>query len=250
MPWTIASDIDGTLTGDDNALQDLGRRLSRARNDGLFLILCTGRRLDQVTSGFVHEHLPTPDAIITQVGTEIYLPPFTDGPMTAWDDLLRQHYDRNTALAMVDDIAGIRLQEELFNTPLKTSFYLDRVEDPEAAAATIIARARSYGDYQAVWSSGRDLDILPALSGKGKAVRFLVEHLERDAQQVAVAGDTGNDIAMFAEFGCGVVVANARDELLAWVGDHPQPRIIVASRPYAAGVSEGLEQLGVLPPES
>ena len=44
-PWILASDIDNTLTGDDQALRWLAARLATEQARGaLFLILSTGRR--------------------------------------------------------------------------------------------------------------------------------------------------------------------------------------------------------------
>ncbi|MFW5698888.1 MAG: HAD-IIB family hydrolase [Planctomycetota bacterium] len=250
MPWTLASDIDGTLTGDPHALAELAQALTDKREAGeLYLILCTGRRLQQVIDGFATEGLPFPDAVIGQVGTEIYLPPFTpDSPrMAAWDERLHRVYRRETALSFVEGIDGIEIQPEVFNTPLKASFYLDNCPDPEAAVATVRERAQAAGEgYMVVWSSGRDLDILPAVSGKGKAVHFLVEHEGLDQERIAVAGDSGNDIAMFEECRRGVVVGNARSELKTWARDHAAKEIHQADASYAAGVAEGLRALDIL----
>jgi hydroxymethylpyrimidine pyrophosphatase-like HAD family hydrolase len=77
--WILATDIDNTLTGDLPALRRLSEKLQALREqEELFLILSTGRRLAQVLAGFVGESLPQADAIVSQVGTEIYLPPFDE----------------------------------------------------------------------------------------------------------------------------------------------------------------------------
>ncbi len=250
MKWTLASDVDGTLTGDREALDRLTARLREKRDaDELYLIVSTGRRLEQVTQGISEEGLPEPDAVICQVGTEIYLPPLSEqsAPLEAWRDRLLRDYSRDQALLFLAGIEGLVMQPDEYNTELKTSCYLDQCADPEKAARIIVDRVRPHADrYQVVWSSGRDLDILPAASGKGKAIRFLVGHLGLDAQSVVVAGDTGNDATMFVEFEKGVVVANAQPELLDVARDLSEDRAYCARRPYAAGVEEGLEHYGVL----
>jgi sucrose-6F-phosphate phosphohydrolase len=250
MKWTLASDVDGTLTGDRASLDRLAARLEEKRAAGtLFLIICTGRRLEQVLQGLDEEGLPEPDAVIGQVGTEIYLPPLEPQtePMAAWRERLLADYSRGQAVSFLDRVGGLVMQPDVFNTELKTSCYLDQCPDPEAAAEEIRRRVEPYADrYQVVWSSGRDLDILPAASGKGKAIRFLVTHLGLDPERVVVAGDTGNDASMFREFDRGVVVANAQPELLALAGAMGDGRVYRASQPYAAGVEEGLERYGVL----
>jgi sucrose-6F-phosphate phosphohydrolase len=247
---TIASDVDGTLTGDRSALERLGARLKERRAAGeVFLILSTGRRLEQVCEGFAAEGLPEPDAVVCQVGTEIYLPPLSreSASLGAWRDRLLAEYSRAEALSFLEGIDGLVMQPEEFNTPLKTSCYLDGCPDPEAAASSVCTRVTPHADrYQVVWSSGRDLDILPAASGKGKAIRFLIEHQGLDPQQVLVAGDTGNDATMFEEFARGIVVANAQPELISLASSLGDAGVYRARQPYAAGVEEGLEHFGVL----
>jgi len=250
VKWTVASDVDGTLTGDRAALDRLRARLGQKRAAGeLYLVESTGRRLEQVIQGITEEGLPEPDAVICQVGTEIYLPPFTErsAPMDAWRTWLLGQYCRDQALLFLAGIEGLVMQPDEYNTELKTSCYLDQCADPEKTAEVIRQRVRPHRDrYQVVWSSGRDLDILPAASGKGKAIRFLVEHVGLDPERVVVAGDTGNDASMFLEFGKGVVVANAKPELVELARDLGGSRAYCARQPYAAGVEEGLERYGVL----
>ncbi len=248
--WTMASDVDGTLTGDRSALDRLAQRLTRMRASGeLFLVFSTGRRLDQVISGIADEGLPEPDAVLGQVGTEIYRAPLSLDmrPMPEWRELLMRDYRRSEAESFLAGIDGLVMQPDKFNTELKTSCYLDRCPDPEAAAAEIERRVQPYADrYQVIWSSGRDLDILPAASGKGKAIRFLVERLELPADRVVVAGDTGNDATMFREFRRGVVVGNAKPELVEVARSLGEENVYLAEGKYAAGVEEGLEHLGIL----
>lgn len=250
MKWTVASDVDGTLTGDREALNRLAVRLRQKRAAGdLYLILSTGRRLEQVIQGIAEEGLPEPDAVVCQVGTEIYLPPYAESstPMDAWHTWLLGQYSREQALLFLRGIEGLVMQPDEYNTELKTSCYMDQCAEPDKAAEVIRNRVRPHRDrYQVVWSSGRDLDILPAVSGKGKAIRFLVDHVGLDPKRVVVAGDTGNDASMFVEFDKGVVVANAKPELLELARDLGDHRVHCARRPYAAGVEDGLEYYGVL----
>jgi len=247
--WTIASDIDGTLTGDRESLDQLTRRIHQLRSTGqAYLIFSTGRRLDQVLAGVAKEGLPEPDAVLCQVGTEVYLPPLTEHskPLEAWRSHLLQTYSREEAESFLSGIDGLEMQPDEFNTELKTSCYLDRCPDPDSAALEVRRRVELHADrYQVIWSSGRDLDILPAAAGKGKAIRFLVRLMNLDAQRVVVAGDTGNDATMFEEFRCGVVVANARSELVELARSLGEDGVYLAQRPHAGGVEEGLKHLGV-----
>lgn len=249
--WLLASDIDNTLTGNPTALQNLGQQLRRLREkNDLFLVLSTGRRLVEVLDGFEEEDIPQPDAIIGQVGTEIYVPPFSPDmpPMAEWDSLLREQYSREEALQLLDGIENAEIQAAHYNTPLKVSYFLDKNPDPDKAAELIKQRAAEKGDrYQVVWSSGRDLDILPAASGKGKAIRFLIDSLNLSPETVIVAGDSGNDRTMFEEFGQGVIVGNAKPELKQLKEEtNSHTNYYFAEKFYAAGVEEGLQHFGKL----
>ena len=249
--WVLASDIDNTLTGDRPALERLARRLKRLREAGrLFLILSTGRRLGQVLDGFDKEGLPQGDAIISQVGTEIYLPPFAEemDPLPAWQERLDTKFSRREAESFLDGIEGLTMQPEIYNTPLKVSCYLDKTPDPDAAAQEIERRVQAAGKehvYQVIWSSGRDLDIIPAAAGKGKAIHFLLSFVELEAEPVIVAGDSGNDRTMFEEFQRGIIVANAQPELKA-LREREEDDHYRAEARYAAGVMEGLRYFGVV----
>lgn len=252
MTTFLASDIDNTLTGNLPALRALSAALKAKREAGeLFLALSTGRRLAQVLSGFVGESLPEADAIVSQVGTEIYLPPFSPemAPLPAWDQHLRRHFSRERALSFLEGIPGLEMQPDIYNTPLKVSAFLHHAPDPDAAAARIrqrIVAAGAAGRYQVVWSSGMHLDILPAAAGKGHALHFLLDHLQLAPSQVIVAGDSGNDLAMFAAFQRGIIVANAQPELKALQGED-RPHLYFAAASHAEGVAEGLHHFGLLP---
>ena len=248
--WILASDIDHTLTGDTQALERLGSQIeSLRRQNELALFLTTGRTLDEVLTGFEKENIPEADAIITQVGTEIYTPPFSSemAPLAEWDRFLRQQYSREKAVGFVDDIEGAEIQSARYNTALKVSYFLDKAADPEQAVARIKQRTAAENKaYQVVWSSGKHLDILPAAAGKGKAIRFLINYLDLDPEQVIAAGDSGNDRSMLEEFGCAIIVGNAQPELAELRDRHDHASFYFAESSFAAGVEEGLRHFGVL----
>ncbi len=249
--WILASDIDNTLTGNRAALDKLRGEIDRLRASGeLFLVLSTGRRLDQVIDGFENEGIPLADAVVSQVGTEIYLPPFERGmdPLHVWRDLLMEDFSRDEAVKIIEGVKGLEMQPAKFNTPLKVSCYLDKAEDPEAAVAEIRRRAEYQGNglCQVVWSSGRDLDLIPVAAGKGNAIRFVMNLQKLEAERIIVAGDSGNDRSMFDEFQCGIVVANAQPELMALKKEHPISDYYFSEQSFAAGVRDGLRYFNVL----
>jgi hydroxymethylpyrimidine pyrophosphatase-like HAD family hydrolase len=87
-----------------------------------------------------------------------------------------------------------------------------------------------------VYSSQRDLDILPAGVDKGSATAWLAKHWQFESRRVIVAGDSGNDLAMFQLGFRGIVVGNAHQDLKSLSG----PNIYHAKGNCAAGVLEGM----------
>jgi sucrose-6F-phosphate phosphohydrolase len=193
--------------------------------------------------------LPEGDAENTQVGTEIFLPPLSPDqqPLPEWDRRLKMGFSREKAEEFLQGIEGLEMQPDIFNTPLKVSCFLDNTPDPEAAAHTIRERvSRADGDYQVVWSSGRDLDIIPASAGKGKAIAFLIDFLGLEPELIVTAGDSGNDWSMMDEFSRGIVVNNAKPELKVLTSKDPRGDFYFAANTYAAGVKEGLIHFGII----
>ncbi len=91
-----------------------------------------------------------------------------------------------------------------------------------------------------VYSSSRDLDILPANATKGGALQWLCTYLKIPLNQVLVAGDTGNDNSLFQLPGVrGIIVENAQPELLGRQSIFPPiPR--VTSWPTASSMACGI----------
>lgn len=86
-------------------------------------------------------------------------------------------------------------------------------------------------------SSGKGLvDIMTKSTSKGDAVKNLAENLGIDIKNVAVFGDSPNDISMFETAGISVAVSNAVDEIKA-LATHK------TAANYEDGVAEALDVL-------
>ena len=66
-----------------------------------------------------------------------------------------------------------------------------------------------------LYSNDRYLEIFPAASGKGSAVRILCEYLHLPLGNALAAGDEANDISMIRVAGTGIAMQNAKDEVKA-----------------------------------
>ena len=66
----IVTDLDNTLTGDDQSLQELVALIEK--HDYIGFGIATGRRLDSVMSLVDELALPRPDLIETDCGTQLH----------------------------------------------------------------------------------------------------------------------------------------------------------------------------------
>ncbi|MCA9269794.1 MAG: HAD-IIB family hydrolase, partial [Planctomycetales bacterium] len=222
-----------TLLGDDDALDRFAELFDGLR-DRVLLAYNSGRFVASVLDSVRATALPMPDAVIGGVGTQVHLLNL-GSPAAAWPTV---NGDWNAQLVRRVAMARGQLepQPEHLQSQYKVSFFGYDLS-PAYLSGLEVDCTRAGLAVRIVYSSSRDLDILPATAGKGKATAFLAEQLQVAAERVIVAGDSGNDLAMFAEGFAGIVVANAHAELKSLQGD----RVYHAQAGYAAGVAEGLQ---------
>jgi hypothetical protein len=112
-------------------------------------------------------------------------------------------------------------QPDEFQHPFKSSWFLEQAK-PEALRELRRQLTESGLAVKVVYSSARDLDVLPQHATKGGALGWLCARLGIPLTQVLVAGDTENDTSMFRLPGVrGIVVENALPELYETTVDLP-----------------------------
>lgn len=235
-PWLLISDVDDTLTGDDDALADFVPIVSE-RSPRLRVALNSSRPADSVdaTLAGVFPAGFKPDAVITAMGTQIRI---NGRQVEAW----RQRFDGWPRGKIVEAVTGLghRAHDAEFQTPHKASFAVPRGEAQDEVAAALKQQGLP---CRIIASGADDLDILPPGGGKDHATRFLAEYLGVEpANHLVVAGDSANDLAMFRVASRAIAVGNARRELLDAM---PPDTSYHAAAKHAAGVLEGLEHYGV-----
>lgn len=236
----LVCDIDNTLVGDSEALQSLLERMEQGHNEIGFGV-ATGRRLESALSVLQKWDVPTPDLLITGVGTEIHY-----GHDMVEDHGWQRHIDyrwKPEALReAMRDIPGLRLQPDSEQLRFKLSYFLDAKRAPGPRE---IRRHLRRLDLHAklIYSHQAFLDLLPVRASKGLAVRYLALKWELAPEQWLVAGDSGNDEEMLAGNMLGIVVGNYSKELERLRG---RERIYFAEGHHAWGVIEGLDHYSFL----
>lgn len=235
----IISDIDGTLIsekGDYTGLEEL-KALLRDRGDEFAFGIASGRSLDKIQAVLQKFDVPTPDVIISSVGTYIHYGYEEPSRDKGWSKHIDHLWDADRVRESLATVEGLELQERANQNPFKISYYVDEEAPPdiEVVRAALGKRARN---VNVVLTQGAYLDILAKRASKGRAVRYLGTKWSIPLDQVVVCGDAGNDLDMLTGATRGIVVGNHAPELEALRG---MKRVYFAQAVSAAGILEGLD---------
>lgn len=239
----FSTDLDGTLLGNPEASQRFRSAWSALSDEARpLLVYNSGRLIDDLRRFIDNGTLPAADYYIGGVGTQVF--DVRAGVILAE---LHAHLADGWDLARVCEITGrfpgVRPQPVEFQHEFKSSWFLDRA--PPGAIRELQRQLADAGlKVNVVYSSARDLDVLPSNATKGGALTWLCGRLGVPLDAVLVAGDTGNDASMFRLPGVrGIVVENALPELFEATVDVPT----YSSRQILAdGVLDGLCHYGVV----
>lgn len=246
-PFLFVTDIDNTLLGDDCALKILNQELAQHRQQyGTKIVYATGRSLESYRILAQEKSLLTPDALLTSIGTEIYFDPKTEKPDPQWSAILAEGWDRGKIVKIAEGFSALQPQPESEQNPFKISYYL--AQSVAESTITQLNNALKAAGFklQFIYSSGQDLDLLPQNGDQGLAVKFLQDKWQIPAAFTVTCGDCGQDNALFQGLEKGIIVGNAKPELLQWYETNQRESIYLAQGYCANGVLEGLKYFGFL----
>ncbi len=239
LDYLLITDIDNTLIGDPEGLQELSRILNE-KGDRIGFGVATGRHIDSAIAVLQEHGLAVPDILITSVGSEIhYRDPSL--PDRGWGTHIAKNWNREKIQRLLDGLDFLEPQAEENQRRFKISYDMDPSPDHLARIHELLVENKCY--YNLIYSHGKYLDILPHRASKGKAIRYLSYKWEIPVDRIAVSGDSGNDEEMLKGSTLGIVVGNYAPELERLKGKR---RIYFSPKPYARGIIDGLVKYGII----
>jgi glucosylglycerol-phosphate synthase len=234
----LATDLDGTFLGGAPEQRQTLYQLVAGSQD-IQLVFVTGRGLEAVMPLLSDPLVPTPDYIICDVGATV-----VEGgslqPVQPIQSAIDRRWPGERAVAGAMQ-AFPELERQEVPQQRRCSYFCQR----DVVTPALVEAARGLG-CEVLHSASRYLDLLPAGVNKGSTLKALVELLGVDPDEVLVAGDTLNDLAMFEAGFRGVCVGDSEPALLAATGE--LENAYHASDPGCGGILEAVLHFSLLKP--
>ncbi len=231
----LALDIDNVLLGDNDGLRKLLAWIYEHRKGTIFAV-ATGRSLGEALAVLRENNVPTPEVLISSVGSEIHYGPKIL-PDLGWATHIRYSWRREDTLIALKEVPGLEPQPTSNQGEFKISYNVtDSAMPPLDQVSNLLASRGLRANL--IYSHGAFLDVLPIRASKGRAIRYLSYKWSVPLEKILVAGDSGNDEEMLEGRTLGVVVGNYSPELERLRGHH---QIYFAKSGNALGVLEGIE---------
>ena len=197
----------------------------------------TSRRIDSALALMKKHQIPTPDILISSLGTRIhYGQSLTED--NYWDDHVDHHWSEQRIRRIVDNLPGLNIQPKSEQTSFKISYHYDPEAAPTVEEIVSLLRQKDI-TANVTLSFGQFLDIIPSRSSKGQALRYVSQRLDIPLEHILVVGGSGADEDMMRGNTLAVVVGNRQHEELSQLVD--QERIYFAGQNYAFGILEAIE---------
>ncbi|MCG7343779.1 HAD family hydrolase [Sporosarcina sp. ACRSL] len=227
--YLLATDLDGTFVGDQEALTKL-LQFFKDSPDEVALVYVTGRHLTSAQTLMSEEDLPSPDMLITDVGTSIY---HADGLRE--DPYWKARMQKDWQPERIVEIASAfpSLNKQKLPDDRRVSFTLSG--DVGAVNEFKKALVDESIAHSFIFSSNRDIDVLPLGAGKGNALEYALDRYAMNGVKLLIAGDSGNDWDMLSLGHPSVIVGNAQPELLEM---EPCENLFHANEKCAGGIHE------------
>lgn len=261
----LCTDMDRTVipNGSEPEHPEARKRFKQfCANAGVNLVYVTGRHIALVQHAIDHYDLPTPQYVISDVGTKMYQRDNEQwSEMTEWATEIDKDWKGYTAFDIkqfFNPVSELVLQESSKQNTHKLSYYLPLYVDNEEVIRRMEAVLADIDiEVSLIWSLDEPnntglIDVLPRHATKLHAIEFLQKKLDYSLEEVIFAGDSGNDLPVLASQINAVLVDNASSDMkaearqLVLKNGHVETLYIANSNHlamnghYSAGVLEGI----------
>ncbi|MDJ0738753.1 MAG: HAD-IIB family hydrolase [Gammaproteobacteria bacterium] len=232
----IFTDLDLNLIGNPTALKHFANTIRENRRCVTFGI-ATGRRIDSALALMKKHGIPSPDVLISSLGTRIhYGQNLTEDHQ--WANHIDHDWNPKQIRRVLAELPGLKLQPKKEQSHAKISYYYDPRKAPSLDEIVKLIRQHEI-TANVISAYGQFLDVLPSRASKGQALRYVAQRLDIPMEHVLAVGGSGADEDMMRGNTLAVVVANRHHEELSQLVD--QERIYFASQAHAQGILEAID---------
>ena len=232
----VFTDLDQSLLGDEAGRRRFSELISENRKNLIFGI-ATGRRLDSALAMIKKHKIPSPDILITSLGTRIHY-----GRQLSeddhWADHIDHHWNRSRILKVLQNLPGIELQSKANQSHFKVSYNYDPSIAPPPPEIIALLHQHEI-TANTIFSFGQFIDVIPTRASKGQALRYVAMRLDIPLDHILAAGGSGADMDMIRGNTLGVIVANRHQEELSDLEDID--RIYFSEKAHALGILDAIE---------
>ena len=232
----LATDLDGTFLGGTSVQKEQLYR-SITGNKAIQLVFVSGRGLNSILPLFNEPLMPKPGFIICDVGATVV----NGNTLEAIEPIQSLIEERWPGEEMVSGLlTGVKgLVPQNVPQQRRCSYFFNEHTDIDDLKYRV-----EQLDCDLLFSAGKFVDVLPSGINKGYTLQMLAKQYDFPAGNILVAGDTFNDLSLFAAGYKGVVVGNAEPGLLQATADWHA--IYQAREEGAGGILEAIQYFNLI----
>ncbi|MHC2995704.1 MAG: HAD-IIB family hydrolase [Candidatus Atribacteria bacterium] len=256
MEYVLVSDLDETLTGDEEGIRQFNK-IMLSHREKFYLVYSSGRFKESILSVIEKERLIQPDAIISNVGTEIYYAPNWDIDKE-WEKIIGKNWNKEKIASI---LSRFYLQPQPYEKKFVIPYYIEEESIAKKVRETLkghrvkVICTRGFQLQKmikapvispapisfSVFSDKLYLDIVPECAGKGNTAKYIRNEM---SLPIICCGDAENDENMLKISNYGILVGNTSIRLKSKLSKFSN--IYLAKSYYAKGVIEGLKFYSII----
>ena len=232
----LSTDLDGTFLGGTSVQKEQLYR-SITGNKAIQLVFVSGRGLNSILPLFNEPLMPKPGFIICDVGATVV----NGNTLEAIEPIQSLIEERWPGEEMVSGLlTGVKgLMPQNVPQQRRCSYFFNEHTDIDDLKYRV-----EQLDCDLLFSAGKFVDVLPRGINKGYTLQMLAKQCHFPLEEILVAGDTFNDLSLFAAGYKGVVVGNAEPGLLQATADWHA--IYQAREEGAGGILEAIQYFNLI----